>query len=75
MTKQEAINYLNKLPDGTEVDVIVVMNPPYVSAGYIIKNCNVSRQLLNYYVKQGYIRTIPHGKQKRYLLSDIERLR
>ena len=44
-----------------------------VSSGQAEK-LGISKQLLNYHVHLGHIRTVPYGKQKRYLLSDIERL-
>ena len=35
----------------------------------------ISRQLLKYWVKQNYIRTVPHGKQKRYIKEDILKMK
>jgi len=74
MNKQEAFEFLNTLPEGAEVDITLKTSSYYVPAGYIIKNYNVSRQLLSYWVKEGYVKTVPYGKQKRYYLSDIEEL-
>ena len=34
----------------------------------------ISRQLLQYHVRLGHVRTVPYGKQKRYLLEDIKKL-
>ena len=39
-----------------------------------VEQMGVSRQLLKYHVKLGHIRTVPYGKQKRYLLEDIKKL-
>ena len=36
-----------------------------------VEALGISRQLLRYYVNNGYVRTVPHGKQKRYLLEDV----
>ena len=39
-----------------------------------VEQMGISRQLLKYHVKLGHVRTVPYGKQKRYLLEDIEKL-
>ena len=39
-----------------------------------VEQMGISRQLLKYHVKLGHIRTVPYGKQKRYLLEDIKKL-
>lgn len=39
-----------------------------------VEKLGISRQLLRYYVINGYIRTVPYGKQKRYLLEDVLKL-
>ncbi len=39
-----------------------------------IEAMGISRQLLKYHVKLGHVRTMPYGKQKRYLLEDIKKL-
>ena len=39
-----------------------------------VEQMGISRQLLKYHVKLGHVRTVPHGKQKRYLLEDIKKL-
>ncbi len=36
-----------------------------------VEQLGISRPLLGYYVKNKYIRTIPHGKQKRYVKADV----
>ena len=72
MTKQEALNYINALPEESNVEITVTDR--IISSGEIEK-MGISRQLLRYYVKEGYIRTVPHGKQKKYLLDDILRVR
>ena len=39
-----------------------------------VERMGISRQLLRYHVQLGHIRTVPYGKQKRYLLEDIKKL-
>ena len=39
-----------------------------------VEQMGVSRQLLRYHVRLGQVRTVPYGKQKRYLLDDIMKL-
>ena len=39
-----------------------------------IEQMGISRQLLKYHVKLGHVRTVPYGKQKRYLLEDVKKL-
>ena len=71
MNKQEALTYITKLPEDSNIEVTVTDR--IVSSGEAEK-LGISRQLLRYYVKEGYVRTIPHGKQKRYVLDDLLRL-
>ena len=39
-----------------------------------VEQMGISRQLLRYHVRLGQVRTVPYGKQKRYLLEDIRKL-
>lgn len=39
-----------------------------------VEQMGVSRQLLKYHVQLGHVRTVPYGKQKRYMLEDIKKL-
>ena len=39
-----------------------------------VEQMGISRQLLKYHVKLGHVRTVPYGKQKRYLLEDVDKL-
>ena len=39
-----------------------------------VEQMGVSRQLLKYHVRLGHVRTVPYGKQKRYLLEDVKKL-
>ena len=39
-----------------------------------VEQMGVSRQLLKYHVKLGHVRTVPYGKQKRYMLEDVKKL-
>ena len=71
MTKQEAINYINTLTEDVELEVTVINR--IVSSGEVEK-MGISRQLLRYWVSTGKVRTVPYGKQKKYLLDDINKL-
>jgi hypothetical protein len=71
MTKQEAIVYINNLPEDSNIEVTVLDR--IVSSGEVEK-LGISRQLLRYWVSTGKVRTIPCGKQKKYLLDDINKL-
>ena len=72
MNKQDAINYINNLPDNSNIEITVTDR---IVTSSQIEAMGISRQLLRYYVNNGYVRTVPHGKQKRYLLDDIEKLK
>ena len=39
-----------------------------------VEQMGISRQLLKYHVQLGRVRTVPYGKQKRYLLEDVKKL-
>ena len=39
-----------------------------------VEQMGISRQLLKYHVSLGRVRTVPYGKQKRYLLEDVKKL-
>ena len=39
-----------------------------------VEQMGVSRQLLKYHVRLGHVRTVPYGKQKRYMLDDVKKL-
>ena len=39
-----------------------------------VEQMGISRQLLKYHVNLGHVRTVPYGKQKRYLLEDVKKL-
>ena len=75
MNKQEALKFLNNLPEDTEVELTVISNPPYVTSGYIIDKYKISRQVLSYWSRHGYVKTIDCGKQKRYLLEDVLKIK
>lgn len=74
MTKQEALELLNSLPEDAIVELAITSNVPYVTSGYIINTFGISRQVLSYWYRQGYVRAVTCGKQKRYLLEDIKKL-
>lgn len=71
MNKQEALEYINSLPDTSNIEVTVINR--IISSGEIEK-LGISRQLLRYYVSTGKVRTVPYGKQKKYLVDDIIKL-
>lgn len=68
MNKQEALNYINSLPEDSNIEITVMDRT--ISSGEVEK-LGISRQLLRYYVSTGKIRTVPHGKQKKYLVDDV----
>ena len=72
MTKQEAINYINTMADDAELDVIVLNK---VISSSQVEELGISRQLLGYHVRTGQVRTVAHGKQKKYVLEDVLRLK
>ena len=39
-----------------------------------VEQMGISRQLLKYHVGLGQVRTVPYGKQRRYMLEDIKKL-
>ena len=39
-----------------------------------VEKMGISRQLLKYHTRLGHVRTVPYGKQKRYMLEDIKKL-
>ena len=71
MTKQEAINYINTLSEDRNIEVVLMDE---VISSKQVEQMGISRQLLKYHVQLGHVRTVPYGKQKRYLLEDIEKL-
>lgn len=72
MNKQEAINYINSLADDVDLDVTILTN---TISSTEIEKLGISRQLLKYYTDTGKIRTVACGKQKRYILDDIKKLK
>ena len=68
MTKQEALKFLETLPD--DLDISVTTSEHYVSCSEV-ERLGVSRQLLGYHVKLGSIKTKQVGRYKKYLLNDI----
>ena len=71
MTKQEAIAYINNLPEDSNIEVTVLDR---IASSGEVEKLGISRQLLKYWVSTGKVRTIPYGKQKKYLLDDINKL-
>lgn len=68
MNKQEAINYINTLSEDVDLDVTILTK---TISSTEIEQLGISRQLLKYYVDKGKVRTVPNGKQKKYLFDDI----
>ena len=71
MTKQEAINYINTLSEDRNIEVVLMDE---VISSKQVEQMGISRQLLKYHVRLGHVRTVPYGKQKRYLLEDVKKL-
>ena len=68
MNKQEAINYINSLSEDVDLEVTILTK---TISSTEIEQLGISRQLLKYYTDTGKVRTVPHGKQKKYLYDDI----
>ena len=66
MNKQEAINYINSLPDDLSLEVIVTSES--LKANEVMSMLNISRPTLCHYVKKGLITIDSNytGKQYRY---------
>ena len=71
MTKQEAINYINTLSEDRNIEVVLMDE---VISSKQVEQMGISRQLLKYHVQLGHVRTVPYGKQKRYMLEDVKKL-
>lgn len=72
MNKEEAIKFIEQLPD--DVDIIITTSERYISCSEVEK-LGVSRQLLGYHVKLGNIRVQQtSGPYKKYLLEDVLKL-
>ena len=39
-----------------------------------VEQMGISRQLLKYHVQLGHVRTVPYGKEERYMLEDVKKL-
>ena len=67
MTKQEAIDFINSLPEHTRVHV-VVQETGSLKAVEVMSMLNISRPTLCHYVKKGLITIDSNytGKQYRY---------
>ena len=70
MNKQEALNYINSLSEDVDLDVTILTK---TISSTEIEQLGISRQLLKYYVDKGKVRTVPNGKQKKYLFDDIKK--
>lgn len=57
-----------------KADFIKFFNDNTTISSKQVEAMGISRQLLKYHVRLGHIRTVPYGKQKRYLLEDIKKL-
>ena len=60
---------LDSLPEDLEIKLSLA-DKKYLTSGEIERR-GISRQLLRYYTQQGFIRTIPRGKQRLYLHEDV----
>ena len=71
MTKSEALEYINGLPEESNIEITVMDK---IVSSKQVEQMGISRQLLKYHVQLGHVRTVPYGKQKRYLLEDVKKL-
>ena len=71
MTKQEAIDYINTLPEDRNIEISLIDE---VISSKQVERMGISRQLLKYHVSLGHVRTVPYGKQRRYMLEDVKKL-
>ena len=69
-TLKEFDTMVKKLRDR---NIEVVLMDEVISSKQV-EQMGISRQLLKYHVQLGHVRTVPYGKQKRYLLEDIKKL-
>ena len=60
--------------EGEKEDFIKYFTESTTVSSKRVEQMGISRQLLKYHVKLGHIRTVPYGKQKRYILEDIKKL-
>ena len=68
MLIRDLLKYIESLPEDTEVELIV--KGQLLTSGQV-EALGISRQLLRYYVKNGYVRTVQYGRQHKYYLEDI----
>ena len=60
--------------EGEKEDFIKYFTELAIVSSKQVEQMGISRQLLKYHVRLGHVRTVPYGKQKRYLLEDIKKL-
>ena len=60
--------------EGEKEDFIKYFTESTTVSSKRVEQMGISRQLLKYHVKLGHVRTVPYGKQKRYLLEDVKKL-
>lgn len=73
MTKQEAINYINTMPNTVDLEVIINNITTTLKASEVMSTLGISRVTLCHYVKKGLIK-IDHnytGKQYRYNKNSV----
>lgn len=77
MTKEELVRYLDQIPDTAEIHLTVTEKQNYNEFinSSLVEELGVSKQLLHYWVKQGYVRTVARGKQYRYSKADILKMK
>ena len=60
--------------EGEKEDFIKYLTELATVSSKQVEQMGISRQLLKYHVSLGHVRTVPYGKQKRYLLEDVKKL-
>ena len=60
--------------EGEREDFIKYFTETATVSSKQVEQMGISRQLLKYHVRLGHVRTVPYGKQKRYMLEDVKKL-
>ena len=60
--------------EGEKEDFIKYFTETATVSSKQVEQMGISRQLLKYHVQLGHVRTVPYGKQKRYMLEDVKKL-
>ena len=66
--------FVEKLGDKEELSIGKYFTELTTVSSKQVERMGISRQLLKYHVQLGHVRTVPYGKQKRYMLEDVKKL-